>query len=79
MQYNAHVVYHSNLPFKLSGNIETPDVFKAMSLVLRNKAKKALWERFNSISHYQIDPKAYPKGYLTEPAHNLLLGVKLWY
>jgi len=44
-----------------------------MSLILKEQAKKALWNRFKKISPYPIDSK----GYLTEPAHNLLPGIKL--
>jgi hypothetical protein len=44
-----------------------------MSLVLKQQAKEALWERFRSISPYQIDSK----GYLKDPTHNLLPGVRL--
>jgi hypothetical protein len=60
----------------LNGQINDPGVIKAMSAILINEAKKALWDRFREISPYPIDSK----GYLTEPpepSHNLLPGVKL--
>lgn len=44
-----------------------------MSFVLKKQAKEALWERFKSISPNQIDSN----GYLKDPAHNLLPGVRL--
>lgn len=61
------------MPFQVSGKLETPGVFRDMSFVLKQQAKEALWERFKSISPYQINSK----GYLKEPAHNLLPGVRL--
>lgn len=44
-----------------------------MSFVLKKQAKEALWERFKSISPHQINYK----GYLKDPAYNLLPGVRL--
>ena len=44
-----------------------------MSYILKNQAKKALWNRFKQISPYPMDSK----GYLTEPSHNLLPGIEL--
>ena len=44
-----------------------------MSYILKNQAKKALWNRFKQISPQSIDPK----GYLTEPSHNLLPDIRL--
>ncbi len=75
LQYNAYVVYKNSVPFKVTGEFNTPGVFKEMSMVLRDQAKRALWSKFSKISPHPIDSK----GYLIDedPAHNLLPGIKL--
>jgi hypothetical protein len=71
LQYNAYVVYKNTVPFKVTGKFNTPGVFKKMSMVLRDRAKRALWSKFKDISPYPIDSK----GYVKELTHNLLPGV----
>jgi len=57
----------------VTGEFNTPGVFKEMSMVLRDQAKKSLWNKFRDISPYPIDTK----GYVKERTHNLVPGVEL--
>jgi hypothetical protein len=57
----------------VTGEFNTPGVFKEMSMVLRDQAKKALWNKFKDISPYPIDSQ----GYVKERTHNLLPGIEL--
>jgi hypothetical protein len=70
-QYNTHLV--TKLAFRIENHLHTPGSIKAMSYILKNQAKKVLWNRFKQISPYPINSK----GYLTDPTHNLLPGIKL--
>jgi hypothetical protein len=71
MQYNAYVVYNNSVPSKVTGKFNTYGDFKKMSLVLKDRAKRALWNKFKDISPCPIDSQ----GYVKELTHNLLPGV----
>ncbi len=71
LQYNAYLVYKNSVPFKVTGEFNTPGIFEEMSLVLRNQAQKVLWSKFKKISPHKIDSQ----GYVKYPSHNLLPGV----
>jgi hypothetical protein len=73
LQYNAYVVYKNSVPFKVTGEFNTPGVFKEMSMVLRDQAKKTLWSKFKEISPHKINSQ----GYVKYPSHNLLPGIDL--
>jgi hypothetical protein len=73
LQCHAYVVNPFPLPFKASGQLEIPGAFLNMSNVYKDQAKKAIWNRFKSISPHTIDSK----GYLKDLTHNLLPNVRL--
>jgi hypothetical protein len=73
VQYNAYVVYKNTVPFKVTGQFNTFGVFKKMSMVLRDQAKRALWSNFKDISSHPIDSQ----GYVKKLTHNLLPSVNL--